>query len=76
MPRLKNGELRVTIDYQHLAQDVKVAMAFLQRLNDKLDIAAIQEGIKKSDRRIGERRSKLFKGPRENVHKSDTGAMM
>ena len=61
MPKLKSGELRVTVDYQHIAQDVKLAMGFLQRMSDKLDIAAIQEGIKKRDRRIGQRRSKMIK---------------
>ena len=61
MPKLKEGELRVTIDYLHLAQDIKAAKTFLERIGDKLDIAAIQEGMKERDRRVGERRSKRTK---------------
>lgn len=53
---MEKGELKVKINYEKLAQDVKCAIYFLERLRDRLDVAAIEKGILERDRRNGERR--------------------
>ncbi len=46
---MKKGDLDVTIEYEKVAQDIKAAIHFLKNLEDKLNIAAIERGIKERD---------------------------
>ena len=50
------GNLDVTINYIRVAQDIKAAIYFLQKLRDELDVAAIKRGIISRDRRNSDRR--------------------
>lgn len=49
--------LSVDLNYGQLAQDVKHAIHFLQRLSDKLDQAAINKKFMDKERRNGDRRN-------------------
>jgi len=53
----EEGNLTVTLNYLHLAQDIKSAMHFLKQIQDKLEIAAIEKGMVARERRNGERRN-------------------
>ncbi len=56
----RKGNLTVTLNYLKIAQDIEHAIYFLNRIKDKLDIAAIEKGMKKQERRTnGERRGGL-----------------
>ena len=46
------GNLTVTLDYIKLAQDVKTAIHFLQKIGDQLDMAAIEKGMVQRERRM------------------------
>ena len=52
----KRGVLTVEINYLELAQDIKCAIYFLNRLSSKLDRAAIDRKILDGERRKGDRR--------------------
>lgn len=45
----KPGDLKVTLNYLKLAQDIENCMHFLKKLRDDLDIAAIKQGVKDKD---------------------------
>jgi len=66
----KIGNLTVTIDYMRLAQDIRAAIHFLNQIKDKLDVAAIEKGIKERERRNIERR----KQPRKELNRTNTGS--
>jgi len=52
------GILTIDVDYLEMAQVIENAMYMLQRVKDKLDIAAIEKGMKTRNRRHGDRRKK------------------
>ena len=62
----KRGNLTVTLEYEKIAQDIKCAIHFLQKLSDRLDMAAIEKGIIERERRNGDRRNKKADDTRPN----------
>ena len=52
----QRGNLDVTLNYIKVGQDIRMAMFYLNRVKDQLDIAAIEKGSAERERRRGERR--------------------